>query len=94
MLAEMYGQNCFTQSFSFMPTSSRLATHVCTNVVYYMHTFTGRLSLIIIRQNLTDKLIENNLRVSYDNGSSFVLPQSVLVAAQTENLLDCMKFKA
>ena len=93
MLAEMYGKNCFTQSFSFMPTSSRLAI-TCMCQCSLLHVFTGRLSLIIIRQNLTDKLIENDLRVSYDNGSSFVLPQSVLVAAQRENLLDCMKFKA
>lgn len=89
MLAEIYGQGCFTQNFSFM-TSSRLSIYTCANVVYCINAFTG-LSSIIIRKNLTEKLIENDLHISYDDGSSFVLPQSVLVAAQREIHFDCMK---
>ena len=46
--------------------------------------FTG-LSLVIIRLNLTKSEIENGLRLRHNTGSSFLLPQSVLVAAQSES---------
>ena len=45
--------------------------------------FTG-LSLVIIRLILTETVIENGLSLRHNDGSSFILPQSVLVAAQSE----------
>ena len=45
--------------------------------------FTG-LSLVIIRLILTESVTENGLRLRHNDGSSFLLPQSVLVAAQSE----------
>ena len=56
-----------------------------TNTVHSMciyDMFTG-LSLVIIRLNLTETVIENDLSLRHNDGSSFLLPQSVLVAAQS-----------
>ena len=36
-----------------------------------------------------EQLIDNDMVVSHDDGSSFILPKSVLAAAQKEDHYDC-----
>lgn len=42
------------------------------------------LSLVIVRLILSEIVNENSLSLTHNDGSSFLLPQSVLVAAQSE----------
>ena len=61
--------------------SSRLQTIATCDI-------TG-ISLIIIRLNLTKVVIGSHLQLLHNDGSSLVLPQNVLVAAQNDEHFDC-----
>ena len=47
------------------------------------------ISLIVVRINLKDQPVSNDVIMYHNDGSSFVLPRSVLVAAQKENYSYC-----
>lgn len=60
-----------------------VALTVCVTTLH-----TG-ISLVVVRTNLMEQPINNDMVLSHDDGSLFVLPISVLAAAQKQSHYDC-----